>query len=224
MGNFLGPLIDWLVGLMMVIGAPGAGIAVAVENIFPPVPSEVILPLAGLTASRGHFTAGSAIAWTTAGSVIGAWVLYLLGARLGVRRLRRCADRIPLLRSSDIDRTVAWFERHGRSAVFFGRLLPLFRSMISIPAGVQRMPWWQFTGYTLLGSGIWNSALILAGWQLGSSWHLVERWTGVLQNVVVAVLAIALIVFVVRRVRRRGNERDRGRAADEPAEGARKAD
>ncbi|WP_229119553.1 DedA family protein [Enemella evansiae] len=217
MGNFLGPLINWLVGLMQTIGAPGAGIAVAVENIFPPVPSEVILPLAGLTASRGRFSLTSAIAWTTAGSVVGAWALYLLGVKLGVQRLRVFADRMPLMKVSDIDRTVAWFNRHGRSAVFFGRLLPLFRSMISIPAGVERMPWWQFTFYTLLGSGIWNTVLILAGWQLGANWQLVERWTGVLQNVVIAVVAIALILFIVRRVRARRSARHAAEDSSEPA-------
>ncbi|WP_229120053.1 DedA family protein [Enemella evansiae] len=217
MGNFLGPLINWLVGLMQTIGAPGAGIAVAVENIFPPVPSEVILPLAGLTASRGHFSLTSAIAWTTAGSVVGAWALYLLGVKLGIQRLRVFADRMPLMKVSDIDRTVAWFNRHGRSAVFFGRLLPLFRSMISIPAGVERMPWWQFTFYTLLGSGIWNTVLILAGWQLGANWQLVERWTGVLQNIVIAAVAIALILFIVRRVRARRSARHATEDSSEPA-------
>ncbi|NNG19938.1 DedA family protein [Naumannella sp. ID2617S] len=201
--DFLRPAIDWLVGLMQTIGAPGAGIAVALENIFPPIPSEVILPLAGLTASRGHFTVIEAIVWTTVGSVVGAWALYLIGVKLGVPRLKRLADKVPLMKVSDIDRTVAWFNRHGRSAVFFGRLLPLFRSFISIPAGVERMPWWQFTLYTGLGSGIWNSVLVLAGWKLGESWHLVERWTGVLQNVLIVALVAAVAYFIIRRLRQR---------------------
>jgi membrane protein DedA with SNARE-associated domain len=199
--DILGPLIDWLVGLMQVIGAPGAGIAVALENIFPPIPSEVILPLAGFTASQGHFSVLSAILWTTAGSAVGALALYWVGRRLGTDRLKRLFDRIPLLKSSDIDRTNAWFSRHGRKAVFFGRMVPLFRSLISVPAGVERMPVWRFLLYTTAGSLVWNTVLILAGWELGANWHIVERHIGIVQNVLVAILVAVVAWFLVHRIR-----------------------
>ena len=103
MTDFLSPLIDWLVGLMTVIGAPGAGLAVALENIFPPIPSEVVLPLAGVTAARGHFTVAEAILWTTAGSVIGALALYWMGVKFGADRLRAMAAKAPLQRLGDDD-------------------------------------------------------------------------------------------------------------------------
>ncbi|GAB3714017.1 DedA family protein [Mariniluteicoccus flavus] len=202
-GDLLGPLINWLVGLMDVIGAPGAGVAVALENIFPPIPSEVILPLAGFTAARGRFSMFDAILWTTIGSTVGALVLYELGRRLGIERLRSLARKIPLMKVSDIDKTVAWFGRHGRRAVFFGRMVPMFRSFISIPAGVQRMPLLQFTLWTAAGSAVWNTVLVGAGYALGSQWSKVEKYTGVFQNVIIVVLVIALAWFIVHRVRQK---------------------
>lgn len=199
--DVLGPLIDQLVGLMDVIGAPGAAVAVALENVFPPIPSEVVLPLAGFAAARGRFGLLEAIVWTTIGSTVGALALYWMGQKLGVERLRRMARRTPLMKVSDIDRTNAWFARNGRRAVFFGRMLPMFRSFISIPAGVDRMPLLQFTLWTAAGSAVWNTVLVGAGYLLGAQWSRVEKYTGLLQNVLLVVLGVALVWFVVHRVR-----------------------
>ena len=200
-GSWLTALVDGVVGLMDLIGAPGAGIAIALENLFPPLPSEVILPMAGLAAARGSFTLFEALAWTTAGSVVGAFALYGLGALLGLERLRTIARRTPLLHVEDVDRTVAWFSRHGGKAVFFGRMLPIFRSLISIPAGVTRMPLWRFGLLTSAGSFIWNAVFVLTGYLLGDQWHIVEEYAGVLQYAVIAVAATALVWFTVNRVR-----------------------
>jgi membrane protein DedA with SNARE-associated domain len=199
--SFLTTLADWAVSLMDVIGAPGAGLAIALENLFPPLPSEVILPMAGLAASRGSFTLVEALVWTTLGSVVGAFALYGLGASLGVPRLRRLADRMPLMRSSDIDRTIAWFERHGDAAVFLGRMLPVFRSLVSIPAGTTRMSLPRFGLLTAAGSLVWNAVLVVAGYLLGESWQVVEAYAGVLQTVVLVGVAGALVWFVARRAR-----------------------
>ena len=152
---------------METLGGPGAGLAIAAENLFPPIPSEVILPLAGFTASQGSFTIAEAIIWTTAGSVVGAFALYLVGALLGRDRFRWIWAKLPLVKMSDLDKTEAWFERHGRKAVFFGRMIPIFRSLISIPAGIERMPVWKFLGLTTAGSLIWNSIFVFAGYYLG---------------------------------------------------------
>jgi membrane protein DedA with SNARE-associated domain len=200
-GSWLTTMVDALVGLIDVIGAPGAGIAIALENLFPPLPSEAILPLAGLAASKGSFTLIEAIAWTTAGSVVGALLLYTLGARFGVARLRWFAAKIPLLHPEDVDRTVAWFLRHGAKAVFFGRMIPIFRSLISIPAGVTRMPLLKFTLLTAAGSLIWNSIFVFAGYFLGEAWPLVEQYAGVLQYVVIAAVVVGVSWFVYVRVR-----------------------
>ncbi|MFC0006664.1 DedA family protein [Micromonospora siamensis] len=194
--------VGFVTGLVERLGGPGAGLAVALENLFPPIPSEVILPLAGFTASQGRMSLFGAIAWTTLGSVLGALALYYVGAALGRERMRAIAERLPLVKLADVDRTEAWFLRHGTKAVFFGRMIPIFRSLISVPAGVERMPVPTFLLYTTLGSLIWNSIFVLAGYLLGENWHLVESYVGTFQNVVIAVCVAGLAWFVVSRVRR----------------------
>jgi membrane protein DedA with SNARE-associated domain len=199
----------WAVDLMERLGAPGAGLAVALENLFPPLPSEVILPLAGFTASRGDMSLAGAILWTTAGSLAGAVALYLVGALLGPDRVRAVAARLPLVRVADVDRTEAWFARHGTKAVLLGRMIPIFRSLVSIPAGITRMPMAVFLALTALGSLVWNTAFVLAGYALGESWWRVEAYAGVFQKAVLLAVAVAAVLFVVTRLRRR-------RAAYEP--------
>jgi membrane protein DedA with SNARE-associated domain len=186
---------------METIGAPGAGIAVALENLFPPLPSELILPLAGFTASRGSFTIAEAIFWTTLGSVVGALALYGIGAALGRDRMRRIAAKLPLVQVEDVDRTEAWFERHGNKAVFFGRMIPIFRSLISIPAGIERMHLGLFTLLTLAGSLLWNTLFIGAGFLLGENWHVVEEYAGIFQWVVIIVVVLAAGWWITKRIR-----------------------
>lgn len=196
-------VVEWLTGLMETIGATGAALAVLLENVFPPIPSELILPLAGFAAAQGHFSLVSAIVWTTLGSVAGAWLLYWAGQVLGAERLRAIADRLPLAKGSDIDKAVDWFTRYGAVSVFVGRMVPGVRSLISVPAGLTRMSPLTFTLYSLAGSAIWNSVLILAGYELGANWELVEGWVSQVQKVVIAVLAALATWFVVHRVRNR---------------------
>jgi membrane protein DedA with SNARE-associated domain len=192
---------DWAVKLMDTLGGAGAGIAIALENFFPPIPSEAILPLAGFAASQGTITLVEALIWTTAGSVVGALGLYALGALLGRRRTRGLLGKIPLVKVSDIDRGQEWFERHGSKAVFFGRMVPVVRSFISIPAGIERMPVLRFALLTSAGSAIWNTLFVVAGYQLGENWHVVERYAGIFEKVVLAAVVVAIAVVVVRRVR-----------------------
>ncbi|MGJ9402523.1 DedA family protein [Arthrobacter sp. KK5.5] len=199
-GSALSGIADWAVGLMETIGAPGAALAIALENLFPPLPSEIILPLAGFTASRGSFTLAEALFWTTLGSVVGAIALYWLGRALGRERTRWIFGKLPLVDLKDVDRVEAWFDRHGAAAVFFGRMIPLFRSLVSIPAGVTAMPQWKFIGLTTAGSAIWNSIFVLAGYYLGENWHVVEAYAGVFQKIIIALVALYLLYFVVSRV------------------------
>ncbi len=191
--------------LMDVIGAPGVGAAILVENVFPPIPSEVVLPLAGFTAQLGRFGVVEALVWATVGSLVGAWLLYGLGAAFGADRLARIADKIPLTEAGDVHRAVAWFDRHGAKAVFLGRLVPGVRSLISIPAGIDRMNPLSFTLFTLIGSGLWNSLLIGAGYLLGTRWTLVEEYMGVISKVVyvlLLLLVVGAVWWLVRRHRR----------------------
>ncbi|MFG2100792.1 DedA family protein [Micromonospora echinaurantiaca] len=205
-----GGLVGLVTDLTERLGAPGAGLAVALENLFPPIPSEVILPLAGFTASQGRMSLLAAITWTTIGSVVGAVALYYVGVALGRDRVRAIAVRLPLMKLSDIDRTEAWFARHGGKTVFFGRMIPIFRSLISIPAGVERMSIVPFLLYTTLGSLIWNTVFVMAGYLLGENWHAVESYAGTFQKVVIAVCALAVGYFVVSRLIKM-----RGRSATE---------
>lgn len=206
-GAELDGLAGWVVDVMEAIGAPGAGLLVALENLFPPLPSEVILPLAGFTASQGNFSLFGAIFWTTLGSVIGAIALYWIGVALGRRRLRAIVDKMPLVDLDDLDRTEAWFERHGKATVFFGRMVPIFRSLISIPAGIERMSFPLFVVLSAAGSLIWNTIFVVAGYFLGENWHIAEQYAGVFSRVVLVAVVLFIIWWVVRRVRR--NRRSR---------------
>ncbi|MEV0617442.1 DedA family protein [Nonomuraea sp. NPDC050404] len=202
-------MTDWLVGLMESLGAPGAGLAIALENLFPPLPSEVILPLAGFTASQGEMDLVEVLIFTTLGSVIGALALYWVGALLGRERTLAIAGKLPLIKLSDIEKTEAFFHRHGGKTVFFGRMIPIFRSLISIPAGVERMPLPMFTLLTTAGSLIWNTIFVMAGYLLGEQWHLVETYVGVGSKVVLGLVVLAVVIFVVVRLA----ERRKGRHA-----------
>ncbi|MHC8561587.1 DedA family protein [Streptomyces albidoflavus] len=201
---------QWITGLMESLGAPGAGIAIALENLFPPIPSEVILPLAGFTAATGQMNLVAVLIWTTVGSVVGALALYWVGALLGRDRTVAIAAKIPLLKVADIEKTEAWFNKHGTKAVFFGRMLPIFRSLISVPAGIERMPLPVFLGLTTLGSAIWNTLFVMAGDLLGDNWESVTEYVSVYSKVVLAVAALAVLVFLGVRVFPPGGGQRRG--------------
>lgn len=199
MSNFLEPIVQAVVSLVGVLGAPGVGIAVAAENLFPPIPSEVILPSAGFAAASGSMGLVSAIVWATFGSVVGALALYALGAWFGRARFYSLASKIPFVKETDIERAEAWFVRRGPLAVLLGRVVPVVRSLISIPAGIERMKLLPFTLYTAIGSALWNSVLIGAGYALGANWEIVEEWISRYQLIVFGLAGIALIVWMVRK-------------------------
>ncbi|MFE9333672.1 DedA family protein [Streptomyces sp. NPDC006784] len=200
-----GGVAGWAADLTESLGAVGAGVAIALENLFPPLPSEVILPLAGFAAARGDLSLAAVLWWTTAGSVAGALALYALGALLGRERMVALAARIPLVKVSDIHRAEAWFARHGTKAVFFGRMIPLFRSMISVPAGIERMRLPLFLALTTAGSALWNALFVLAGYLLGERWHQVTDLAGTYSTAVLAATALAVLGFAVLRLVRAGS-------------------
>ena len=193
---------DWAIAVMETLGVVGAGLLVAIESLFPPIPSEIILPLAGFTASRGSFSLVGAIIATTIGSLVGALGLYFLGRYVGLARLRRWADKVPLMSSDDVDKAMIWFGKHDRVAVLTGRFVPIVRSLVSIPAGVERMHLGLFLLLTLIGSGIWNSLFIVLGFVLGENWTVVEAFMGQYSRLILVVAVLALAVIVVLRIRR----------------------
>ncbi len=195
-------LAGWVVDTIEALGPLGVGALVALETIFPPIPSEVVLPVAGLLAGQGRMSLPLAVVAATVGSLVGALVLYRAGAALGSRRLQRVADRVPLVEAQDIVRAEEWFGRHGRSAVLFGRGVPVVRSLVSIPAGVEGMPRGQFVAYTLVGSAVYNTVLITAGYLLGSRWTTIGEYSDYLNYAIYTAFAVAVGVFVARRLRR----------------------
>lgn len=202
-------IAGWAADLVDTMGGPGAGLAIALENLFPPLPSEVILPLTGFAAGQGVLSLVSALFWTTLGSVVGAVVLYWTGLLFGRERMHAIWARLPLVKVSDLERTEQWFARHGTKAVFLGRMVPIFRSLISVPAGVERMALPQFIMLTTLGSLVWNSVLVLAGYWLGDRWDTVETYVGVLSKVVLAVVVVALAGYLTVRLRNRNQSQQR---------------
>lgn len=202
-GSWLDPIVTWIINLMNVIGAPGVAIGIAVENLFPPIPSEVLLPLAGFTAAmpEAKFSPFEAILWATAGSLVGALFLYWIGAKLGHDRMVALANKLPLVSGSDVEKTVAWFNKHGYKAVFFGRMLPIFRSLISIPAGVERMNLLRFSLLTTAGSLIWNTIFVSAGYLLGDRWQEVSGFIDYFKYVILALIAALLVWWLFKKFR-----------------------
>jgi membrane protein DedA with SNARE-associated domain len=201
---------DGLVGLsgmtadvIAAIGEVGVGLLTFVETVFPPIPSEIILPLAGYEAERGQLNVVLVVVAATIGSLLCALVLYGLGAVFGEERARRWLTWLPLVDEADFDTASAWFNRHGHGVVFFGRFVPIVRSLVSLPAGAQRMPLIPFLLLTAAGSALWNIALVGAGYVLGTQYELVEDYLGYLDYVVYAALVGVVGWFVVRKLRQR---------------------
>lgn len=189
--------------LMAKLGVIGAGLVLAVETLLPFLPSEVVLPLAGFTASAGHFGLIPLIIATTLGAWVGALGLYALSRAFGRERSRSILMRVPLITAHDLDRGEAWFARYGGAAVFVCRMMPVLRSLISVPAGIERMPVVKFSAYTVGGSLIWNTAFIVAGFKLGDNWERIEHYAGFAQWIVAALVVAAVSWFVITHLRRR---------------------
>jgi membrane protein DedA with SNARE-associated domain len=204
---------DWVFSIVDRLGAMGVGLLILLENIVPPVPSEVILPLAGFRARTGALNVLAVWLAASAGSVLGALLLYGLGAWLGYGRLHRLAGHrwFVFVSQKDLERGEAIFERHGGKVVLLARCVPFLRSVVSIPAGISGMPLLRFVLLTAIGSGVWNAAFIALGWALGENWAQVEGWLGPVSYVVLALLAAGLVILIVRRLRSRSASVPRGR-------------
>jgi len=203
MSSLFGDLAGWVTDVIERLGYLGVAVLVALENVFPPIPSEVILPLSGFLAGQGRFWLPAVVLAATVGSVVGALILYAVGHLFGEARIRRLVRRYGKwlgVAEKDVDRANAWFDRYGPAVVFFGRLVPIIRSLVSIPAGVRRMALGPFLLYTAVGSGLWNLILIGAGWLLGDNWEAAGPYVEVFQYLVLAVAVVAVLWFLSRRL------------------------
>jgi membrane protein DedA with SNARE-associated domain len=173
------------------------------ETVFPPIPSEIVLPLAGYLSYSGPLNLALVFLAATTGSLLGAWALYWLGAKAGLERSSRRLAALPLVDRADVDASVVWFDRHGHWAVLLGRLVPGVRSLISLPAGTTRMSPWRFTVYTAVGSGLWNAFLVGGGYALGTQYEKVEEYAGWIDRALIVGLVLAFVMLVVNQLRRR---------------------
>ncbi len=205
--GLIGSMTAWLVQLMETVGGVGVALAIALESIFPPIPSEIILPLAGFTAARGSMGLVAAILWATMGSLLGAWTLYGIARWFGLHRIHRAVDRIPGVGRDDVDKANRWFTKYGNWSVLIGRVIPVVRSLISIPAGFNRMNFAQFSLWTFIGSAVWNTVLVTAGYMLGDQWCSILGVLNVFEDVIIVVFAAVLVFFGARWVRNLIRER-----------------
>jgi membrane protein DedA with SNARE-associated domain len=197
-------ITGWVIDVIDSIGAVGVGALIAIENLFPPIPSEVILPLAGFRAHEGQMNVVAAWVAATIGALVGAVILYGLGAVVGYDRLHELAGKrwFFVLSQKDLERGERFFEQHGAKVVLIGRCIPLVRSVVSVPAGLARMPLPLFLLFTAIGSGVWNALFIGAGWVLGDNYARVEGWVKPFSYAVVAAIAVWLVVLAVRKIGR----------------------
>lgn len=198
-------MADWVFSIVDRLGAAGVGLLIFLENVIPPIPSEVILPLAGFRARVGAIDALWVWPAATAGSVAGALVLYGLGAWLGYERLYELAGKRWFVLSSrkDLERGYSLFATHGSAIVLLARCVPLIRSVVSIPAGLARMPLWRFTLLTAVGSGVWNAVFLGLGWLLGENWERVEGYLAPVSTVMLVLCVLGLVWLILRRLRGR---------------------
>ena len=196
-------MFDKIVEIVSAFGYIGVFLLMLLENIFPPIPSELIMPLAGFVAARGDLNFIAVILVGTAGSVVGALPWYYAGAKLGQARMKRFAERWGhwlTLSPEDVDKASEWFDRHGKGAVFFGRLIPAVRTLISVPAGIAGMSMTKFLIYSTLGSLIWTALLALAGYLLESQYEKVSEY---LNPVSTAIVVLMVLYYLYRLIRQR---------------------
>lgn len=206
----LADLATWVQDIIEKFGYLGVALLVIVESVFPPIPSEIVLPFAGFVAQRSSSTVDTSVVGmiiaATIGSVVGALILYAISSAIGPDRLRAFISKFGRwfgVKPTDLARAEEWFDRRTIVAVLVGRCVPLIRSIVSIPAGFRRMKITPFVIYTFIGSLIWNTLLIGAGAVLGDQWDRVGKYVGVFQWVVIVAIIVLIARFALTRLRSR---------------------
>ncbi|WP_201582776.1 DedA family protein [Psychrobacter jeotgali] len=195
---------EWVLGIMAKFGYFGIIFAMFAENVFPPIPSEVIMPAAGFAASKGDLSLILVILSGTLGAVLGALPLYYLGSIFDEQRLVAFTEKYGkyvFVKPNDVTSANEWFDKHGKKAVFFGRMVPGVRSLISIPAGMNKMSLLPFLVFTALGSSIWTAILTLAGFYLGENYNAIESVLAPYsKGIGIAIIVIILGLIIKRRL------------------------
>lgn len=198
---------ELIVEIMNKYGYMGICLLIMVENLFPPIPSEIILPLGGFMTTYTNLSVWGVIFFSTIGSTVGALILYRIGAFFTPQKLERIlntgACRLLGFKKDDIDKTVSWFERKGNKSVLFGRCVPIIRSLVSIPAGMTGMKLTPFFFYTIIGSTVWNFLLVSLGAALGASWGAVREWLAAYSQLTKALLWIGIAILLFLKIRKK---------------------
>lgn len=199
-------MANWIIEMMELYGYVGVFFMIALENLFPPIPSEVILLFGGFMTTYTNLQVLGVIITATTGSVIGAIILYRVGFIFSVDRLEVAVDRwgaVLRLTKEDLHRASDWFEKYGYWAVLFGRMVPLVRSLISIPAGMSKMTFWVFLLFTMIGTIIWNTILVFLGAFLGASWQDILRLLEVYSFIVYILIGIGFLFLLFIYIQRK---------------------
>ena len=198
--------MQWIVSIMEGMGYWGILFLVMAENLFPPIPSEIILPLAGFLVAQGSFNLWGVVGSATAGAVLGALILYAAGRWFGMRRIYTAARRFGhyfAISEDRVQQSEHWFQKYGPWTVFFCRIVPVIRSLISIPAGLAKQNWTTFVFFTAAGTFLWNLALTMFGVSLGAAWPLVAEWVTYYERFLMVVVLIGLLLLFALRLRSR---------------------
>lgn len=198
-------IIDWLVNAISTIGYPGVFISVFLESFFAPIPSEIILPFSGFVASTGKMDLVFVMVIATVAAYLGSLPFYFIG-KWGEKPVINFINKYGkylFIQQKDVDKVFGAFDKYGKGVVFFGRLIPMIRTLISFPAGVAKMQFARFSMYTLLGSLTWNILLTYAGYQLGDHWSVVSKWIEKYQNVILVLIIIAVLLYIIRGIKSR---------------------
>ncbi|WP_186576050.1 DedA family protein [Aquibacillus kalidii] len=197
---------NWLTQIMNEYGYFGIMMLIALENVFPPIPSEVILTFGGFMTITSNMSVIGVIIASTAGSVVGAIILYIIGLQLDFQKVERVVDKwghFLRITRRDVRRADAWFDKYGSWTVFFCRFIPLIRSLISIPAGMSRMNIGLFLLFTTLGTLVWNTVLVYLGSSVGASWEVIVGYMEMYSRIIYAGLIISFILLVTILIKRR---------------------
>jgi len=199
-------MLDWITNTVNSLGYVGIALLMFLENIFPPIPSELIMPLAGFTVTQGKLNFIYVTIAGVAGSVLGALPWYYLGKYWGLKRIKKLADRYGkwlTVSGKDIQKAKQWFDSKGKATVCFSRIVPGVRTYISVPAGVSRMPMLPFLFYSTLGTAVWVTFLTYAGYVLGANYDRVKQFIAPFSVIVAIVLVVSLAIWVIKRKKRR---------------------
>lgn len=197
-------MVEWINNLMGSLGYWGVGLLMFLENLFPPIPSELIMPLAGFTVAQGKMNFGLAVLAGTVGTMAGTYAWYYLGRLVNHQRLQIWTDRYGKwirVTAKDIDRVNDWFNKYGSKAVFFGRMVPGIRTLISLPAGINNMPFTTFTIYSTIGTAIWTTALTAGGFFLGENYTSIEKYLAPISKLVLFGLIGLIGYFIFKKMR-----------------------